>query len=456
MQRAKKFLFLAFVTFFMSLSAASAGTFNFFSLGWSYSALGPGTISQHALDSIGQIVYFGSSNTFGPHNYLYAVNIANGQKIWDYNTSLPVNYVSHFEYNNSEHIIVGTGGSSYIPSQSYVLAFRGSLNNETLWISPNLNSTVECVGSAESNPPGTEDVVVGLENGTIIRLSGNNGSKQWQYNGFVNVRYTDIAQLNDGSILVGTSDWAPPPEGHIYCLDKNGILKWSYNSAAGNPLTLVRKFGDINNDGVPDVVAVFHDGFIYVLDGATGLGMSAPWTPFNVGEIVSDLLCTQDYTGDDFPDIVVGTAYGDLMIINGRTATSVLPLTSVGYVVSYIQYMNFSENGVWSSNKTFAVSVQQNSSDTSQFIYGVNASDLAPMKQFPVPEKMIAKNLFDVRNYTSPYTGDLLFTANNKVYLLSGADIIVPEFPSQIILVVFAVAVWFLVAILRREHLRMD
>jgi hypothetical protein len=451
MQRVKKFLFLAFVTFFMSLSVASAGTFSFFSLNWNYTALGPGTISQHALDSIGQVVYFGSGNTFGPHNYLYAVNIANGQEIWNYNTSLPVNYVSHFEYDNSEHIIAGTGGSSSIPSQSYVLAFSSSLNNGTLWISPNLNSTVECVGSAESNLTGTEDVVAGLKNGTIIRLSGNNGIIQWRYNGIVNVRYTDIVQLNDGSVLVGTSDLVSPPEGHIYCLDKNGTLKWSYNSAAGNPLTLVRKFGDVNNDGVPDVVAVFHDDYIYVLDGATGIGMSAPWTPFNVGEIVTDLLCTQDYTGDDFPDIVVGTLRGGLMIIDGRTATPVLPLTSVGYVVSYIQYMNFSKNGVWSSNKTLAVSIQQNSSFTSQFIYGINASDLTPMKQFPVPGGVTAQNLFYVGNYTSPYTGDLLFTASNVVYSLSGTDIIFSEFASNFILISLMISIWFLILILRKR-----
>jgi hypothetical protein len=465
-----RFLFSVFVVFFISASvfvgysvflfpsSVSAAVFRSFSLEWNYPAYGSASapISQHALDSIDDVVYFGSSVVDAPYDFLYAVNITNGQLIWTYNTMVPVNYVSHFNLSNSRYVIAGTGGSTTAPTKNYILA-RSSQDNATLWTSPDFGSSVTCVGPIDSNVTGTNDVVAGLKNGTIIRLSGNNGTIQWQYNaaGVVD----DIVQLNNGRIVVGTSDFGAPKEGHIYCLNKNGTRAWFYDSTSNNPLTpgLVKEFGDVNNDGVPDVIAVFHnDNYIHVFNGATGSEIGTPW--FDVGNPVSDLLCTQDYTGDGFPDIVAGTVNGSLMKINGRTATLILPLTSLNpYIVTYIQYMYSYENGTpYYLNKTLAVGLVNSSSSYTPLICGVNASDLAVIGQISVPSSATARNLLSVANYTSTYTGDLLFTANNMVYLLSGADIIVPEFPSQIILIVFIVAVWFLVAILRREHLRMN
>jgi hypothetical protein len=292
-------------------------------------------------------------------------------------------------------------------------------------------------------------VVAGLQNGTVVRLYGNSTGRaiiEWQYNAIGTVY--DIVQLNNGSVVVGTSDAVAPYEGHIYCLDRNGHLAWSYNSTSNDPLTpgLVKEFGEVNNDSVPDVVAVFHDGYIRVLNGTTGKEIT-PW-PFNVGNPVTDLLCTQDYTGDGFPDIVTSTQNGSLMIINGRTATLLRgPVQISNFTPSYIQYMYFYENGVAYSNQTLAVSGQ--GSNGACYVYGLNASDLTPMEQFPV--SATALNLFGIGNSTSNFTGNLLFTVANTVYCLQGSDIIVPEFTPNFILVSLVISIWLSILILRKR-----
>jgi hypothetical protein len=458
MQLHKKLVTLTLTLLILiSISASFAASVETYSLSWSFPILSPTyTILQNALDSIGQVLYFGSGQNFYPYNYLYAVNITNGQMIWNYDTIQPVNYISHFKYNNSDHIIVGIGGSTTIPLQSYVLAFRDSQNNATLWISPNLKSSVACVCSVESNVTDTEDVVAGLQNGTVVRLYGNStgiATIEWQYNAIGVVQ--DIVQLNNGTVVVGTSDAIAPYEGHIYCLDKNGRLLWSYDSTSDDPLIpgLVKEFGGANNDGGPNVVAVFYNGSICVLSGTTGNGI-APW-PFNTGagNAVRDLLCTQDYTGDGFPDMVVSTQNGSLMIINGRTAKPVLSSTLLSsYVVAYIQYMYSYENGASYLNKTLAVSLENTTTSYVPLICGVNVTNFAVTGQIPTPGEVVAQNLFSVSNYTSTFTGDLLFTTNNVIYFLAGSNIITSEFPFPVTFIVLIIVVWLSIVILRRRR----
>jgi hypothetical protein len=458
MRHANRFLLLAFVTFFMSLSVASASTVGVFSIKqWGQAS---SEISLNALDSFGQGVYYGSSDPTSPANYLYASYLSNGSLAWQYNTRLPVNYVSNFSNNGNTYVIAGTGGSTFsgLLQQSYVIARSPPPDNATFWQSPNLNSSVESLGSAESSIPGNEDMVAGLENGTVICLSGLNGSVLWQQNRLGGSVFS-VVDLQDGSVAVGCLNYTTGA-GQVYRFNgTNGTPLWPYpypqKPASGLRLTLIRKFVDIN--GVPEIIAVFNDGLIHVLNGTTGQDVRPLW-PFNLtaaipGDNVYDLLCSQDYTGDGFPDIVAGTEYGYLIIINGSDAKIVGKPTQVGYVVTSIQYMPSYENGVWSYNKTLAVSLEN--STFASLICGVNtsnSSNLTVTGQISVPGT--AQNLFSVENYTS-LTGDLLFTtaSGNVVYLLSGTEIITPEFPSQIIFVVLIVAVWFLVAIIRRERL---
>jgi outer membrane protein assembly factor BamB len=435
----------------MSFSVSFASSAGIFSVPWNFSILNDPSyqISPHALDSVGQVAYFGSAQTSGPYNFLYAVNITNGHEIWNYDTVQPVNYISHFTYNNSDHIIAGIGGSSYTRSHSYVLAFGSSQNNATLWKSINLNSSVLSLGSVNSSDPDTEDVIAGLANGTVVRLSGNNGTVQWSFNGAgpVSPPLYDIFQLNNGSVIIGNRDSGSPNEGHIYCLEKNGTLRWNYTSASNDPFTLVRKFVDVNND-VPDLAAVFSDGYIYVLDGATGKPIK-PW-PFKVGNPVTDLLCTQDYTGDGFPDIVAAISNGTLIIINGKNASLFKgPAPVSSFTLSYIQYMNFYKSGMSYPylNKTLVVSVEE--SDFTYRVLGVDATTLSVMKEYNTSAQAI--NLFNIGNFTSNFTGDLLFTVGNTVYCLQGTDVIVPEFTPDFILVSLMISVWFLILILRKH-----
>jgi hypothetical protein len=168
---------------------------------------------------------------------------------------------------------------------------------------------------------------------------------------------------------------------------------------------------------------------------------------------VRDLLCTQDYTGDGFPDMVVSTQNGSLMIINGRTAKPVLSSTLLSsYVVAYIQYMYSYENGASYLNKTLAVSLENTTTSYVPLICGVNVTNFAVTGQIPTPGEVVAQNLFSVSNYTSTFTGDLLFTTNNVIYFLAGSNIITSEFPFPVTFIVLIIVVWLSIVILRRRR----
>ena len=452
MHRANEVLLLAFMIFFMCLPVASAGTAGYFSQDWApyhaYYIIYPG-----AVDVVGQTAYFGSHYT-GPHltNFLYAVNITDGRLIWRYNTTLPINFVSNFTYDGSTYIIVGTGDPTVLQSQGgYVLAFYPQ-KNMTFWpTESNLGASVQSLGTAVSNPSNNEDVIAGLANGQVVRLSGNNGSIQWRYNCAGNIttgNVPNIVQLDNGSVAVGTLDGI---RGHVYCIEQNGSLAWSYTSTA---LRLVTKLGSLNC-----VVAASTD-VIDVRNGTTGKEIT-PWPfnttrvipPFSVSQDVTDVLCTQDYTGDHFPDIVVstdGNNGGFLMIIDGSNAALLRgPVKVSSYTLSDVQYMYSYENGTPLLNRTLAISI--GTSSTSFYVCGVNASDLTVMKEFPVPGIFAATNLVNIENSTN-FAGNVLFSAGNSVYCISGTEI-VSEFPLQITLIIVP-TLWISIIILKRYRPR--
>jgi outer membrane protein assembly factor BamB len=446
MQSRKKLTLLT-LTIVLSLFIASVSAVSYFALLWPFAAYGQ--ILPHALDSFRNVVYFGSGTTFGPHNFLYAVNITNGQEIWHYNTSLPVNYVSHFNISGNPSIVAGTGGSGSQPGKSYVIA--RSPSNTTLWKSVNLNASVTSVGSVESNVTGSDDIVAGLSNGTIVRLSGtNNGNILWKYP-YANGTVFTVSNLKGGSIIAGSMD--SNSNGHVYSLEMNGTLRWSFPSPplfiVGRPLLKV--FQDLTGDGIPEVIAAFHDGKIHVLNGATGQEVTQKGWPFpSPGSFsIKDLLCTQDYTGDSFPDIVAATDNGTLIIVNGQNASLFRGPTLIATSLSYIQYMYFYKAGKTYLNRTLAVSASDLGPPLTYSIRGVNATTLTVMKQYNPSAQ--ALNLFNIGNFTSNFTGDLIFTGGNTVYCLSGTDIIVPEFASNFILISLIISVWLLMLVLRKR-----
>lgn len=450
MHSSKKTALLALAVVFSFLTA-SASAASIFAQVWTFPAYDQ--ILPHALDSFGNVVYFGSANTFlgGYTNFLYAVNITNGHEIWHYNSSLPVNYVSHFKHNNLDYVVAATGGSLIQPDKGYVITHSpANLPNATLWQSINLGASVKSVGSAESNSTGNDDIAAGLDNGTIERLSGaNNGLVLWERT--VNGSVFTVSNLKGGSVIAGSRD--SNFNGHVYCFEMNGTLRWSFppSSTAIPSLILLKAFKDVTGDEIPEVIAVFHDGKIHLLNGATGQEVTQEGWPFPSpgGYSVKDLLCTEDYTGDGFPDFVAATDNGALIIVNGQNASLFKGPTPIATSLSYIQYMYFYKNGMAYQNKTLVVSASEFAPSLTYFVRGVNATTLAVMKEYSPPAQ--ASNLLDIGNYTSNFTGDVIFTAGNTVYALSGTDIIVPEYTSNFLLVSLLIIVWFSILALRKR-----
>jgi outer membrane protein assembly factor BamB len=113
---------------------------------------------------------------------------------------------------------------------------------------------------------------------------------------------------NDGipDVVVGSLDYK------IYALrGDNGSLLWSYTT--GGSVSSSPAIGDINNDGIPDVVVGSWDKKIYALRGDNG---SLLWS-YTTGGSVSSSPAIGDINNDGIPDVVVGSEDGKIYALRG-------------------------------------------------------------------------------------------------------------------------------------------
>ncbi len=116
---------------------------------------------------------------------------------------------------------------------------------------------------------------------------------------------------NELEIVLGTNK----PE--ILALDPDGSLIWQH--MANDNVEASPAIGDINNDGIPDVVIGSWDRMIYALSGNNG---SSLWTYYAPDRIESSVTLI-DLNNDKSLDVLVGVVNGQLYGIDGKTKNRV-------------------------------------------------------------------------------------------------------------------------------------
>ncbi|MCH7760839.1 VCBS repeat-containing protein [candidate division TA06 bacterium] len=120
--------------------------------------------------------------------------------------------------------------------------------------------------------------------------------------------------------LTGTGDGSPYPGGRVF---------WSYDapgSASFEYIRSIRSLGDINGDGVDEVVASSENDTLYCFHGNGSGSGDILWTfvdgnPWNE----RSLMIIGDLDGDSLSDVIMGTAWADRSVhaISGRTGTEI-------------------------------------------------------------------------------------------------------------------------------------
>ena len=199
----------------------------------------------------------------------------------------------------------------------YVYAFNGE-DGSPLW---SFNTTKRWVGGSVSI--GDVDCDSELEvviatfgeygNSSIFALNGVEGSPLWNFSFLFGADFSipAIGDLNgDGvaEVVFGALNH------NVYCLSgKNGSLLWKFQTwgdASSAPA-----LGDVDGDGRLDVLITSYDGYLYALNGFNGGLLWCYWVDRTFKSPVLG-----DLDGDGDLEIVVGNNYGVLYALDVRNA----------------------------------------------------------------------------------------------------------------------------------------
>lgn len=140
------------------------------------------------------------------------------------------------------------------------------------------------ISAADLDGDGRDELVAGANDGALYAWD-HDGSVLWKWKhpaSGVSITSGLAAGDTGSGWLIAAGDSA----GTIRAWDANGRLLWSSQTTPGQPVMAEPALGDVNADGVVDVVTVGTDGYVYAFDGSKGtLIWQVPtlWAPTREG-----------------------------------------------------------------------------------------------------------------------------------------------------------------------------
>jgi outer membrane protein assembly factor BamB len=317
---------------------------------WNYTMGGdPGVSSPAVVDGK---VYIGSEIPAGANGFIgvvYALNAANGAKLWSYTTGNYYNYVDSSPAVVNGVVYIGSSVGLALPPPSTLAIILGTVyalnatNGDKLW-----NYTTD--SSVDSSPAIVNGVVyVGSEDGYVYALNAINGVQLWNYQTGGGV-YSSPAVFNQ-VIYVGSGLG-------VYALNAaSGSKIWNYNtdsSVESSPAIVngIVYFGSSNN--------------VYALNATNGGKL---WN-YTTGNGVNSS-----------PAVVSGVVYissfdGNLYALNATSGSKIWNYYANGFgysspaIVNSIVYIG-GGNSVYALGDSSATSPSPTSSNTLPVIIGV-------------------------------------------------------------------------------------
>ena len=243
---------------------------------------------------------------------VYLFSGATGDKIWEYNAGYAcfgVREVGDLDGDSIPDVAVSTGNS--VPS-AYRVVFLNGANGDSIRtvMLPSAGWTVVPIGDISGDT--IPDVACGLSNGSILAISGANGTVLWTTSVSGTVVDLNLLPDVDGN---GYPELLPSGTGmyNFYCIDAfSGNVIWS--TPAVDQIFVNVSIPDITGDGIWDVVGGtgFNTSILYAINGATD---SIIWQR-NMSGPVESAYWIDDIDGNNMPDILAGTRDGWIYAIS--------------------------------------------------------------------------------------------------------------------------------------------
>ncbi|MBE0432231.1 PQQ-binding-like beta-propeller repeat protein [candidate division WOR-3 bacterium] len=237
---------------------------------------------------------------------VYMFNGATGAKVWEYNAGYAcygVQPIGDINGDAISDIAVATG--NYVAS-AYRVKLLDGLTGTLIREVALPASGLTVVGIGDINADLIPDVACGTGNGTILALSGADGSTLWTAG--VGGMVWDLSLLPDIDNN-GFPELLPSGTGmnSAICLDAlTGNTNWA--TPVADQVFVNVAIADISEDGIWDVVAGtgYTNSVLYVLDGGSG----GIYWQYSIGSPVESAYWIEDIDGNSIPDILVGTRNG--------------------------------------------------------------------------------------------------------------------------------------------------
>jgi hypothetical protein len=189
-----------------------------------------------------------------------------------------------------------------------------------VWTSEELTETVTHIAIGDGNGNGWPEIIIAAERGNVYSYEITNtdlpkGSFMASSMLAEITIYPQFIVEAEVDIATGNFDQDLEPElvatvyENVTAYEANGLLLWRYSAESTIKDMAI---GDLNNDGVDDVVVGDWDGIVYTINGSDGTQLwSFPilhegFVPF------IDRVAIGDLNGDGSNDVIVGTSTGDV------------------------------------------------------------------------------------------------------------------------------------------------
>lgn len=192
-------------------------------------------------------------------------------------------------------------------------ASADTLAAEPIWIYDS-DLYVKHVEVADLNGDNIPDVIAGESDMTyygepsrVIAIDGQTGDTLWTYLLDDGVRSMTIGDLNNDGVMdvvAGASYHSTnTPDGRIHAIDgTDGSQLWTFYTGATNQDVAI---GNFNGDVYPDVAVACFDDYVYAVNGETGAQL---WKKL-IGSMWVNAVATGDVNGDDTDDVAFAHEY---------------------------------------------------------------------------------------------------------------------------------------------------
>ncbi len=216
------------------------------------------------------------------------------------------------------YVLHATNGDKNDKKDTYDKLYVFNKNGQPLWNFKGINDINGAIASSKI-------IVVTDENDYIYALSWN-GKLLWKLRVKKLAKGIALGDLNGDGVLdvvVGSDD------SYIYALSgRDGSLLWKFGT--GNKVWSSPALGDLNGDGVLDVVVGSSDHYIYALSGRDG---SLLWK-FGTRGYITSSPAVGDLNGDGVLDVVVGSWDHYIYALSGRDGSLLWKFKTGGWVNS--------------------------------------------------------------------------------------------------------------------------